>query len=1559
MDKMNGRRSSLANYEEYRKTQQVRAAIWAAALIILGGVTGIVIIGYSFFAGGKSDWQVLVVGIATAIPVIGALIAIPLARRQRVEAISWLIILSIWISVLIISLLVQNIGEALSLVALLITLVLAVVVMPQRTVVWVIILGVLSRFGVIALNQYLVGWQFPVPGLEAVLPTIILTTLLGFGVLILWRFRTLSLTTKLVLLFLVLTLVGSTIITYNFTVTTSTALRENIGAGLKSQADAQARLIGDLIQEELTSLRALATSEVLRDAVLQKNAAYPADEALIQAEVARLDAEWINQVAQGETTGQLFSSYMDNEAAGVLLEFRRILADNVEVFMTDLYGGLVATTNVTSDYAQADEAWWQVAYGEGQGSVYISSPEYDESSNSTSILAAVPIINPATGKPIGILRTTYIVDPILRSLAFVKLGTTGGVDIYFPGTVYQHVEEGKMQVADPHQIELLQSVEEITYGEILYEENDSLVSRSAVISTAQDPAVDNLGWYIVAHQQSNEALAAVQLQTRNTLILVSIIVVVVSLGAVGLARAITGPIVRLTDVANRVRGGDLNSVALSETVDEVGTLADSFNQMTSQLRQILGGLEQRIAERTRELTLSAEVGHRLSQVRDVDTLLNQAVELIQFSFDLYYTQVYLADPTGRVLILRAGTGDVGAELLRRRHRLAVGSGSINGLAVSEQRAILVSDTETSSLFHQNPLLPETRSELSVPLIIGDRVLGVLDMQSARSGALSDENLAAFETLAGQLASAIENARLIQQAEQSRGELELQARRLSSQGWIEYLDAIQRSERLGYVFDGETIQSLPVMHADIRDSADASSGDVLYASIEVLGQKYGQLALEREAEKKWSQSDQELVELVAGQVARQIENLRLLAQAEQYRIKAEEAARRLTREGWEGYLQEVGEKEYRFVYDGQRVQESNPEIEIATPEDEAKTAYIQPLRVRDVAIGELALYGDQVGDEDRDLVQFIAERLGEHIENLRLTAQTENALTSTEALYTGSEAIVRSRTVNSALLSLVEASALIQFDHASIMLFDSPWVDQMPVAAEVAGTWNKVGSDTELQEGVKILMKQVRYVMMLQRGQPFYIPDLQDIENVDERRRGILADLGRSIALFPLVTAEQWIGWLAMTADKAVYLTEAHLRQVQSLIGQAAAVIQGIRLLQQTEARARREQTLRQVSERLRSSVDPEQVLRFAVKEVSDVLGRNVLIRVSSSTREEAEIEGGFYSDRNEVRPAGDQWREEMQLALQQDGREALSNQKKTIVALPLKVRGDILGAIAVQADTQAPLTEEESSLLSEIADQIALAWESARLFTQTQLALAQTEMLYSIIAEMNSASGYQDILGALSKRVFLSKADQLLMLGIFDRPLDRKNQPDWIYPVAYQSSAAIEVAKRYPLTAFQANPNTLFTSQPEIINDIATDPRLDRITRTLFQDVFKAESSVVVPLILGSQTVGFVQGFFSQPVVIPTAEGQLLAAVAGQAAIAVQSRLLLEQAQSRARQEARIREVTAQVFNATDVDAIMRRAAEQIGRVLGVPAFVYLGEPVKERSPGDGVVEDAQPEKLT
>jgi GAF domain-containing protein len=167
------------------------------------------------------------------------------------------------------------------------------------------------------------------------------------------------------------------------------------------------------------------------------------------------------------------------------------------------------------------------------------------------------------------------------------------------------------------------------------------------------------------------------------------------------------------------------------------------------------------------------------------------------------------------------------------------------------------------------------------------------------------------------------------------------------------------------------------------------------------------------------------------------------------------------------------------------------------------------------------------------------------------------------------------------------------------------------------------------------------------------------------------------------------------------------------------------------------------------------------------------------------------------------------------------------------------------------------------------------------------------------------------------------------------HKPQWVYPVAWRSGQPVEIARRYPATMMG---NLMDVQRFVVVN--SPDDGLPGIPA--LQEFFSfnqpAANILSIPLTLSGQVIGFVIGLASQEKGISEEDIQQVKAVAGQAAIAVESRLLLEQAQAKARQEQRLREVSANVFAASDVDAILRRAVEQVGRTLGAQAYIYLGQ---------------------
>lgn len=456
-----------------------------------------------------------------------------------------------------------------------------------------------------------------------------------------------------------------------------------------------------------------------------------------------------------------------------------------------------------------------------------------------------------------------------------------------------------------------------------------------------------------------------------------------------LGNTFTKPITNLSSVAQRITEGDLSARATVESRDEIGVLATTFNNMTAQLKNLVESLERRVEERTKDLETASEVGRSITEkVAKQYEMMTEAVDIIRERFNLYYTQIYLVDPSGRNLVLNAGTGEVGAQLIRKSHYLPIGLGSINGRAASEKQAVIIEDTEQSSNFLPNPLLPLTRSEMSIPLMVGDSVVGVLDMQSEQPGALNDANLPAFTTLAGQLAVAIQNASLFAQTAQARSEIEEQARRLTQEGWREFLDGLERGEKIGFRYTQNDILPLGEVFPSTGEIENALS-----VPIQVTGAKVGEICLQDEPGRVWTESETEIIQATAAQIAQHVENLRLLAQAEKYRVEAEQAVRRLTREGWDEYLHDGQVMESGFVYDGEKVallEEGDPDV--------LGAAATYDISVRGEAIGQFVIADTEelsFSDEEQEFIRSVTEQVSAHIENLRLSNQMEQALAVTQ------------------------------------------------------------------------------------------------------------------------------------------------------------------------------------------------------------------------------------------------------------------------------------------------------------------------------------------------------------------------------------------------------------------------------------------------------------------------------------------------------------------------------------------------------------------------------------
>lgn len=263
-------------------------------------------------------------------------------------------------------------------------------------------------------------------------------------------------------------------------------------------------------------------------------------------------------------------------------------------------------------------------------------------------------------------------------------------------------------------------------------------------------------------------------EAQERLMLLGIVHMTVMVVALVLAflvqRSITHPIAELRTTAESFRRGEMNVAVPVVGSDELSLFAETFNEMAAQSRDLIATLEQRVADRTRDLerravqlATAADVGRAAISILELETLARKVVDLVRERFEFYYVALFLLGETGdrtssRYAVLEAGTGEAGRFMREEGHRLKVGGVSMVGTACAQRQARVALDVGEEPVRFNNPLLPDTRSEMALPLIVGDRVLGALDVQSTQPNAFSEEDVAALQLVADQVAVAVDNAR---------------------------------------------------------------------------------------------------------------------------------------------------------------------------------------------------------------------------------------------------------------------------------------------------------------------------------------------------------------------------------------------------------------------------------------------------------------------------------------------------------------------------------------------------------------------------------------------------------------------------------------------------------------------------------------------------------------------------------------------------------------------------------------------------------------------------------
>jgi GAF domain-containing protein len=260
-------------------------------------------------------------------------------------------------------------------------------------------------------------------------------------------------------------------------------------------------------------------------------------------------------------------------------------------------------------------------------------------------------------------------------------------------------------------------------------------------------------------------------------------------------------------------------------------------------------------ERTSHLQAINEVGRVAASILDPDELLSRVVNLITDEFGYYYSAIFLIDPEHRFAELKDATGEAGKVLRQSKHRLDINDKSMVGRAIGTKQAQVAQDVGEKSIRFNNPLLPYTRSEIALPLLVGDQILGALDVQSTQEAAFGEQDIDTLQNMANQVAVALENARLFQEAQNSIQELRNIQKKYLRESW----DVTSLSE-------GEIVLA-------IGDEPESGTAKVTNFPITLREEVIGQINITTTNE--LSQEEGNWIQAIITQAALALENARLL------------------------------------------------------------------------------------------------------------------------------------------------------------------------------------------------------------------------------------------------------------------------------------------------------------------------------------------------------------------------------------------------------------------------------------------------------------------------------------------------------------------------------------------------------------------------------------------------------------------------------------------------------------------------------------------------------------
>jgi GAF domain-containing protein/HAMP domain-containing protein len=789
---------------------------------------------YLYMAQQLGTWQIYAMSVDVWALAALLLVSLILIRRGQLQAGIWLILVSAYLSFTVGPFMLAGWGLILGIgLGILVTLV-ASQTLTGAQAERAIFLGALFSVLIIIVDLFGRDDRPPAPLIMmAGLSTVVAFSALIFGINFLRQFRHFRVATRLTVLILMIALPLVTII--------SLTVVSRAGQLIEQQANQDLAEHGESVESSLGTwleLHGRATTEL---------AALPA--------ITGMDP-----AIQKPT----------------LLAMAQAYPNLFLVQTTDLNGINIARNDDAAPKDYHDRNWF---LGASAGAPLTVEVLVSRTTGKPALNMAAPIRD-ASGRIIGVASIVSTLDEITKAVDSTTMGESGYVFVVDNNNfVVAHPDPALTSGDSLHDFSAYPPVTALRQGVtgiMNFTDESGKRWRASILP------LEN-GWGVISQQPEAELLAPLRVFQRISLVVGMAGLVALLIVAWFSIHRTLRPIDRLTQTVEAITAGDLTRTAEATSQDEIGILGRAFNNMTAQLRELIGRLEQRVSERTTQLqTANAFNARRASQfeaialaskainsVRRIDELLPAIASVISERFGYYHVGIFLNDDTGQFAILSASNSEGGQRMLARDHRLRIGQQGIVGHVAATGEGRTVRNVGEDAEFFNNPDLPETKSEMALPLRGGGRLVGVLDVQSTAEDAFSDEDVSVLAILADQVSLAIENARLFETTRRSLTEAETLYRQYLRQAW----NRMPREKKLsGYRYTprgAAPLDALPALAAG-TDEPDTR----LSVPIKLRGETIGNLIIRAPDKQHWSQDQIDLVQAVADRVALSAENARL-------------------------------------------------------------------------------------------------------------------------------------------------------------------------------------------------------------------------------------------------------------------------------------------------------------------------------------------------------------------------------------------------------------------------------------------------------------------------------------------------------------------------------------------------------------------------------------------------------------------------------------------------------------------------------------------------------------